>query len=67
MTNVVVEQGGMIHRFDVDAQVMSTVVMLGISSQVIFSGAQGSGASQHPSWFSSPLAALPSSFFNYSS
>jgi glucose/arabinose dehydrogenase len=46
---VVVEQGGMIHRFDVDAQVMSTVVMLDISSQVLFSGEQGLlGLAFHP-------------------
>ena len=45
----VVEQGGKIHRFDVDAQVMSTVVMLDISSQVLFSGEQGLlGLAFHP-------------------
>lgn len=45
----VVEQGGKIHRFDVDAQVMSTVVMLDISNQVLFSGEQGLlGLAFHP-------------------
>lgn len=46
---VVVEQGGRIHRFDVDAQVVSTVVILDISSQVLFSGEQGLlGLAFHP-------------------
>ncbi len=46
---VVVEQPGTIHRFDVDAQVTSTTVMLGISNQVLFSGEQGLlGMAFHP-------------------
>jgi len=46
---VVLEQVGRIHRFDVDAQVMSTIVMLDISSQVLFSGEQGLlGLAFHP-------------------
>ncbi len=46
---VVVEQGGKIQRFDIDTQVMSTVVMLDISSQVLFSGEQGLlGLAFHP-------------------
>jgi len=46
---VVVEQAGIIHRFDVDAQVASTVVMLDINSQVLFSGEQGLlGMAFHP-------------------
>jgi len=46
---VVLEQGGIIHRFDVDAQVAGTAVILDISSQVLFSGEQGLlGMAFHP-------------------
>ncbi len=46
---VVVEQPGLIHRFDVDAQVASSTVVLDISSQVLFSGEQGLlGMAFHP-------------------
>jgi uncharacterized repeat protein (TIGR03806 family) len=46
---VVVEQGGVIHRFDVDAQTANTDIMLDISSQVLFSGEQGLlGLAFHP-------------------
>jgi len=46
---VVVEQQGVIHRFDVDAQVSSTAVVLDISSQVLFAGEQGLlGMAFHP-------------------
>jgi uncharacterized repeat protein (TIGR03806 family) len=46
---VVLEQGGIIHRFDIDAQVASTAIMLDISSQVLFSGEQGLlGMAFHP-------------------
>ncbi len=46
---VVAEQGGKIHRFNTDAQVTSTVIVLDISNQVLFSGEQGLlGLAFHP-------------------
>ena len=48
---VVVEQRGVIHRFNVDTQVTSTTIMLDISSQVLSSGEQGLlGLAFHPNF-----------------